>query len=160
MLTGTQRPRPPLVLDISLWVGLTLLANGLIFSLGWDRSTSPPFVVAFEPPGWVVGAVWSAVLFPLMITVRWRLNADTAAVRRARAWATALLIACLVWPFYTLALGSLIGGLSGNVGTLLLTVVAIRMVCSVDRRGAALLVPVALWLIFATLIVVASLGWV
>lgn len=161
MLTRFNRSGPPaLALNIAVWTGLTVLMNGLIFGLGWDQSVKAPFPVAFEPPGWVVGLVWTAALFPLMAGARWRLRGDAPGTVRARRWVTALLIGCLVWPFGTLALGSLVGGLIGNLAVWLLTLIAAALAWPVDRRSTGLLVPVALWVTFATLIVLTSLGWI
>lgn len=94
--------RAALRLNLALFVGAALALNALIFGLGWGSSvSSPPEPVLL--PGWLVGAVGSGLLFPLLATVRWLLGA-TSALRRV--WVTALFVLCASWPLYGLALGS------------------------------------------------------
>lgn len=150
--------RTSLALNITLAVGATTVMNGLIFALGWNTTTDSAPRPSFSPPDWVVGVVWAAVLFPLMAAARWRLNAAPhPGGSAARRWVTGLLGFCLVWPLYTLALGSLVGGLLGNLAVILVAGVTIVRVRSVSPSTAWLIAPVIAWVAFATLIVMAQL---
>jgi translocator protein len=161
MIRLNSPERSALSLNVLLMVSATIVLNGLIFALGWDTSTASASakIPAFAPPGWVVGLVWTAILFPLMATARWQLNtyAEPSA-SSARATVTALLICCLIWPFYSLALGSLIGGLIGNLITIGIALYAIWRVRLVSRNAALLIVPVVLWVVFATAIILSEMG--
>jgi tryptophan-rich sensory protein len=160
MIARLNNPdRNSLALNVFLAVGATLVLNGLIFALGWDTSTGATRTPAFEPPGWLVGLVWTTILFPLMATARWQLNARLeAGASGARATVTVLLACCLIWPLYSLAIGSLIGGLIGNLVTIAIAVYAIYRVLPISRNTALLIVPVVLWVMFATAIIVGEMG--
>jgi translocator protein len=162
MITRLNSPaRSALSLNVLLMVGATIVLNGLIFALGWDSSTASAAAKtpAFAPPGWVVGLVWTAILFPLMATARWQLNAYAEpSASGARAVVTALLVCCLLWPFYSLALGSLTGGLIGNLLTIGIAGYAIWRVRPISRNTALLIVPVVLWVMFATAIILSEMG--
>ena len=162
-LDRLNRPTPAsLWWNIAAFVGATVILNGLIFGLGWNTSTDSVSAprASFAPPDWVVGAVWTLILFPLMAAARWRFNSvTTAAGFLARRWTTFLLMMCLIWPFYSLAIGSLIGGLIGNIGVGLVAVLTVARCWKLDRTAALMVLPVVGWLMFATLLVSAQLGW-
>jgi translocator protein len=161
MIRLNSPERSALTLNVLLMVGATIALNGLIFALGWDTSTASASAKtpAFAPPGWVVGLVWTAILFPLMATARWQLNAySEPSASGARATITALLICCLIWPFYSLALGSLVGGLIGNLITIGIALYAIWRVTPLSRSTALLIAPVVLWVVFATAIILSEMG--
>jgi tryptophan-rich sensory protein len=154
MLASLNQPtRPALARNIATALLAIFLTNGLIFGLGWDNAEEQTRLT-FEPPGYVIGIIW-IVLFTLLAIARWHLNApDDKATKRTRAWVTGLLAFNLLYPFYSLAVDSLVGGLLGN-----LCVIAIALIATVsawrNNRTAALLVsPVVAWVSFATVIVV------
>ncbi len=148
-----------LVLNVLLAVGAALVMNGLIFGLGWNRSTDYATKPSFEPPGYVVGLVWEG-LFALMATARWLLNSRSGTgASRARALVTLLIIFCLLWAFYSLAIGSLIGGLLGNLGTIAIASFTVARLGAISKTAAFLIMPVVLWVTFATAIVLSELGW-
>ena len=153
-----QDDRQALVLNVALAVGAALIMNAAIFLLGWDSTTDYAPRPWFEPPGWVIGVVW-LVLFSLMASARWTLNSYTIiGVVRARAMVTLLIVACLLWPFYSLAIGSLAGGLIGNIVTIIIAVAAMVFAWLRSRDAALFILPVVLWLLFATLIILAEMG--
>ncbi len=151
-----------LALNVVATVGAASLMNGLIFTLGWNATVDPAREPFFAPPGFIIGLVWM-LLFALMAAARWNLNcaaishalADNALSARARL--TTLVLSCLSWPLYSLAIGSVVGGLIGCLASLALAVSAVARAWSVSRSSAALVVPVVVWLIFATAILVAEL---
>jgi benzodiazapine receptor len=150
--------RQALVLNVALAVGAAVIVNAAIFLLGWNSTTDYAPQPWFEPPDWVIGVVW-LVLFSLMASARWTLNSYTIiGVVRARAMITVLIICCLLWPFYSLATGSLVGGLVGNIITIALAVAAMVLAWPRSRDAALFILPVVLWLSFAILIVLAEMG--
>ncbi len=149
MLAALNAPgRRGLAANLAVWLGLVVVLNGVIFALGWNtRSNSP--VPWFAPPGWVIGLVWVG-LFTLLATARWRLHARPG----SRAWVTGLLLACLAFPFYAQAPGSVWAGFAGSVGTgLLAAVVATRA-----GPAAGLVLPTALWCAFASVLTGTQVG--
>ena len=151
--------RRSLVLNILLAVGAALFMNGLIIGLGWDKSTDYASSPSFQSPGYVVGFVWEC-LFTLMATARWQLNAYSFnQASPARNWVTILMISCLLYPFYSLAINSQIGGLLGNLETIALTTFVIVQVWSISTLTALLILPVIFWVAFATATILKDLGW-
>ncbi len=150
-----QPGRRSLLLNLLAALGAVLAVNGLIFVMAWDQVSA----TSQAPPGSLVGSVW-VVLFVLMATARWQLNAYSAKqAATARNWVTILMLSCLLYPFYALALHSQIGGLLGNVGTIALTIFVVTQAWSISKPTALLMLPVALWVAFATVTVVKDLGW-
>lgn len=160
MLASLNKPGSlSLVLNLLLAVGAALAMNVLIFELGWDKSTDYAPKPSFEPPSYVVGLVW-IFLFALMATARWLLNSRSeTGTSGARTLVTLLIIFCLLWPFYSLAIGSLNGGLLGNLGTIALATFTITRMWPISKTSAFLIVPVVLWVTFAATIVTSELGW-
>lgn len=149
-----------LLLNVVAAVGAASLMNGLIFSLGWNTPDDPARQPFFAPPGFVIGFVWM-ILFALMAGARWKLSGAVASgragARSSRARVTTLIVFCLAWPLYSLALGSIVGGLLGCVVALVLAVVAVARASRVSMVACALVAPVPAWLLYATAILVAQL---
>lgn len=146
-----------LATNIAVAVGAVLLVNGLIFGLGWDSSSGEPVSPSFAPPGYVVAAVWVA-LFAAMAAARWLLlRAGGGRVRVHDRLVVALLASCLAYPFFAIAPGSLVGGLIGNLLIIALALFAAWNVRRASAPAATLILPVAGWVSFATVIVVRTL---
>ena len=151
MLDTLNAPgRRGLVANLAVWLGAVLVLNGLIFGLGWNtRSAAPdPW---FAPPGWVVGLVWVG-LFALLAAARWRLHARPG----RRAWVTGLMLACLAFPLYAQAPGSVWAGFVGSVATCVLAAV----VAARAGPAAGLVLPTALWCGFASVLTGTQVGLV
>lgn len=104
-----------------------------------------------------MGAVWLG-LFAAMAAARWHLATRAgAAAASARLGVDALIAFCLVWPLYALAGDSLWAGLIGNAGAIALALYAMVRSAPASRTAAALLLPVPLWVGFASLIIAAQL---
>ena len=149
MLAALNAPgRRGLVANLLVWLGLVVALNGLIFALGWStRGTAlDPW---FAPPGWVIGCVWVG-LFALLAAARWTLHARPA----GRGWVTALLLACLAFPFYAQAPGSVWAGFAGSVGTGLLA----AFVTAKAGPAWAFVLPTALWCGFASVLTGTQVG--
>ncbi len=157
--------RSGLVLNIVVFVSCVLLMNGLIFSLGWDQSSDDaalrqPYV---KPSGVLIAFVW-IFLIALMSYARWMLNKlYVPEAGHAQKRITIIMIMCISYALYAIAVKGLLGiysGLAGNVvilGTLIYTVVVNQKLgfSKVNR----LLFPVIGWLVFATTIIMSELAW-
>lgn len=149
MLAALNAPgRRGLVANLVVWLGAVLLLNGLVFALGWSTRASAP-APWFAPPGWVIGTVWVG-LFALLAVARWRLHDRPA----ARGWVTGLMLACLAFPLYAQAPGSVWAGFAGSVATCVLAGFVAR------RAGPAggLVLPTVLWCGFASVLTGTQIG--
>lgn len=136
-----------LVANLTVFVGLPLLLNGVIFGLGWSRASGPQPGI---PPGWFVGALW-VVLFAGMGTARWLLlRSATNPVQRTRSeWVSLLALLCLLYPLYTAGLQDLRIGLAGNLVTLVVAI-GVAISASLQSKAAGALVSgVCVWLLYA-----------
>jgi tryptophan-rich sensory protein len=167
MLQRINQPnRASMLLNLGVALGATFVINGLIFGLGWNASTDTLAARAsFAPPDWVVGAAW-VVWLGLLAVARWWLNASVRAEAvNARNWVGGLLVSCLLWPLYSLAIGSLVGGLIGNLWTIALAAFTIFQISKLSKTdphlalpAGSLVAPVILWVSYATAIILRQLG--
>ena len=148
-----------LILNLVIAVGICLAINALVFGLGWDVSDTPTHEVTFAPPGWLVGAVW-VFLFALIGISRGVLNKFGEKSKSAKKWLIVLLLFCFAYPIYTLGLSSEIMGLIGNLGVIALTIFIISQTWKLSKLASFLIMPIILWVSFATVIILAELGWI
>lgn len=147
-------------MNIAAAVGSALIMNGLIYGLGWNSSAGYAQRASFAPPGYVIGIIWM-ILFALMASARWCLNAlENNRAKRARLYVTILLLSCLVWPLYSLAIGSVAGGLWGTIWTIALALFTLASTWHVSKKASYFILPVFLWVIFALIIIVTEAGWI
>jgi tryptophan-rich sensory protein len=147
MISLLNRPdRSGLVANVAGALAIVIVLNGLIFGLGWQGNAQ--LTPSFVPPPIVIGIVWIA-LFPCMALARWELN-RAAAERSEQAGLIVLFALCALYPFYTVGLKSDLVGESANVTILLLAAgLAVRFARRIPR-ASAWLVPLVLWLSFAS----------
>jgi tryptophan-rich sensory protein len=143
-------------LNIGLAVGMGAVTHTLAIWLGRDMSSdAAPW---FALPAWMNAAVW-LFLFALLGASRWMLNSYTIiGVATARAMVSALTLYCLLWPFYSLPIVDLRIALVANVSTIALAVASIVIVRRRSIEAASLIMPLTVWLAFATIVVLAALG--
>lgn len=145
-------------LNIGLAFGAASLVNGLALWLG--RGMSADSTPWFALPAWIGALLWLC-LFSLMGASRWMLNSYTIiGVATARTLVTALMLCCLLWPFYSLPVVDLRVALFGNIATIVLAVASIVVVRRRSVEAASLLMPLVVWLAFSTLVLVSALGWI
>jgi tryptophan-rich sensory protein len=151
---GRARRRVELALTLLIVVGSSLAANAMIFSFGWGN----PWVEypsLLRPPGWLIGAVWVG-LFTLMAVARWIVVAAPGMRPADIRLVDALIVVCLSYVFYALATDSRVLGLLGNIGTIALALVATVRLWRVARPAALLIVPVPIWIAYATATILAG----
>jgi translocator protein len=153
-----QKNYTSLFLNITMAVALCLAINAVIFGSGWDASDTDA-QIWFAPPGYVVGTVW-VILFGLIGAARYLLNASGEAAKGAKNWLVILLLFCLAYPIYTIGFNSELIGFFGNLATIALTIFVFIKTRKFSKSAALLLVPIVLWVSFATFIVMAELGWI
>ena len=150
-----------LAYNFLLFLFIQIVISFLVFGLGWDKSNNPAFVQKpyVVPSGALVGTVW-ILLYILMSYSRWYLNRyDDIYHRQIKALITYLLIWCSLYPFYTFAIDSAYGGLVGNAGIFVLSFLIIRNSWKQVRVISYLILPVILWISFATTIIFSQLGF-
>jgi tryptophan-rich sensory protein len=138
--------------NLGLALLLVCIENLLIFSGSGFFSTGTSGGDFIGPiPGWIIGAVWTA-LFGSLGVARGVMEADgSETARRAARAVMILLIACATYPFYTMGLHNEIIGLSGNIITIGIAIwTAIRIHC-VQRYAVIAPLSVFGWVAFATL---------
>ena len=72
---------------------------------------------------------------------------------------TLLLVWCSLYPFYTFAIDSAYGGLVGNTGIFLISLFIIIKSWKNIKTVSFLILPVLLWITFATTIILSELGY-
>ena len=143
-----NRPRlESLPANLALFLLLPLGLNGVIFGLGWDRTSA---ALPGLPPGWFVGALWM-LLFAGMGVARWLLlRGDSDRRHRRAAVGVGLLgFLCLLYPLYTAGLHDDRAGLVGNLITLMVALPVTALAWRCSRAAGGCIVAVCLWLLYA-----------
>jgi tryptophan-rich sensory protein len=150
MSVADRKPMfPSLVANLALFLVPTLLLNGVIFGLGWDRTS---VALPGLPPGWFVGGLW-VLLFAGMGVARWLLVRHTVDGSNRAAMGVLLLgFLCLIYPLYTVGLSNDRIGLVGNVVTLLVAVPVAVLAWRRSRPAGGCIVAVCLWLSYASVL--------
>jgi tryptophan-rich sensory protein len=143
-----------LTANILTALAVTLILNGMIFAFGWNLNPTTSSRPSFAPPGPVIGAIW-VVLVMGMAAAHWKLR--TLSQLPLAKGVLILLAVCLGYPFYALASNNQWVGLAGNIVTLLLSAGLAWKVWPVSRFAGVPLAAVAVWVAYATAVVVALL---
>jgi tryptophan-rich sensory protein len=155
------------IVNVVASIASVLLINAAIFGLRWSSINSfqlldPTVLPAFTPPGYAIGMVWT-LLFGLMGTSRWLLNKVQNSQRTNHQQLVVFLILfCLVYPLYSLAINSRLGALIGNLGTILLATFTYLKISRSSKQAALLVLPTIVWVTYATVILVVVIqarGW-
>jgi len=147
MIALLDRPdRSGLIANVACALTIVIVLNALIFGLGWEGPSQR--APAFLPPPIVIGVVWLA-LFPCMAFARWELNRGMAE-RADKAGLIVVFALCSTYPFYTGGLNSDLVGEAANVTLALLAGGLAARYARRTPRATAWLVPLVLWLGFAS----------
>jgi tryptophan-rich sensory protein len=136
-----------LILFLLLTVGGGLLMGSITVTGGWYESLAKP---PFNPPNWLFPPVWTA-LYVLIAIAGWRVWERDRTSAAMKLWWVQLALNLLWTPVY---FGAHRIGLAFLVIALLLLVILafIRDRWTPDRTAAALFLPYAAWVGFATLL--------
>ena len=160
-LIFNQPSKKSLYLNFGLFVLIQIIISCLVFGLGWDKGHNPAFIQKpyIVPSGALVGSVW-IMLYILMSYARWFLNRfNTTETKNIKLIITLLLVWCSLYPFYTFAIDSAYGGLVGNTGIFILSLLIITKSWKSIKIVSLLILPVLLWITFATTIILSELGY-
>lgn len=145
-----------LVINVGVAVGSALLANAIIWALDWNSGEDASKSPSFAPPGYIVGIVW-VILFACMGAARWSIVRDAVSENgrsRGSRLLIVLVILCALFPFYSLAPDSNVAGLIGTLVTLAFAAFVTRTVRPLSRTAFNLMIPLMVWLLYATAIIV------
>lgn len=156
-----QSTRRAFVYNIGGFLIIQFIITIFIFGFGLDKGHNPAFIQKpyVAPPGALVAIVWLSLFF-LMAYSRWYLNRfSNKTLLSIRTLITALLIWCCLYPLYTFAIDSAYGGLVGNAGIFFFSSYIIGKSWRHARIISFLILPVLLWIVFATTIILSELGY-
>jgi tryptophan-rich sensory protein len=118
--------------------------------LGWYGGLAKP---AFNPPNWVFGPVWTT-LYALMAFAAWRImrlpNSGQRSLALLLFFGQLVLNAAWSWMFF--GFNSPLLGLINIIPQLALIVLATIVFYRLDRMAGWLLIPLAVWVAFATIL--------
>lgn len=149
--TRTRAPwdRPDglgLALSSIIPLAAVLVGNGLI-ALSGDMENPDYAAVAWNPPGWLIGAIW-CVIYPLWGAARWK-TATADDPRASRSWWVAgLIVWGLCYPVVT-AFVDTTGSAIANGFSLALAVTAAVRVAPVSWAAFWMIAPSIVWLVIA-----------
>ena len=143
-------------MKLALWLALSLLvsaAGGLVSSTEvvswWYTHLHKP---SFQPPDWLFGPVWFT-LYTLMAVAVWRVHRKVGTLRHPAIYAYFLQITLnLCWTMLFFGLHAIGLALVDIVALLAMILLTTRHFQGVDRPAAALMLPYAAWVAFATIL--------
>jgi tryptophan-rich sensory protein len=150
-LEMTESKRRPmlssLAANLTVFIALPLLLNGVIFGLRWDRQSGAGSEhMPGIPPGWVVAAIWMA-LFTCMGFARCLLVKRNAG--HLIEGPSVLAFLCLIYPLYTAGLQNVSVGLVGNIATAAIALPLAVLVWRWSRVASGCMAAVCMWLLYA-----------
>jgi len=141
-----------LAVNVTVAVAVAALANAFLFLVNPAEDLAPPTDL-LQPPGWVIGLVW-VFLFIFLGTARWLLIQNVDGPFPETRWVWMLLLFCAAYPVYTSGLKNLAVGLGGNVATAALAVWVALRIRKMSMAAAGLVSTVAVWVTFASFLIV------
>jgi len=143
------------VLSLMLPLAAVLIVNAIVFAAGVNEPNAAYQAVPFNPPGWLIGAIW-IVLYPMWGAAHWYARQTGIAGRRASRGVLALTIWGLLYPFVTAGAETPLSVLV-NIASLALAAIAAWNVRAVSKRAFWLMAPSLAWLGFANVLGLAAL---
>jgi len=145
----------PAILAIYILAAMALAAgiNALIVfseAAEWTESLRKP---SFALTGLQIGLIWE-LLFACLATAFWLIR-RTPPLPRRRAASTALaatFLAILCFPFYAILPQSLLNSFVGTLGSAFIAWAMTLVVLRTSRGAGLMMLPLALWLSFASVI--------
>ncbi len=149
-----------LLLSILSFYGILIVVNLPAPLLGLNFESGKKPGLWYAPPGFVIPIIWF-VLFTLLGVGRYYLL--NSGLGNYQWWLYTLALLCATYAYYTLGLARLTGvsalwfGLMGNIVVIVFACVVVGRLLPIDRATAFLVVPVIVWTIFASVIVIGEL---
>lgn len=143
-----------LALSIAIPLVAVLAGNGILSLTGSEEDPAYQ-AVAWNPPGWMIGAIWT-VIYPMWGAARWKVaTKDDARASRSR-WLVALIAWGLCYPVVVEFTGTL-GSVIANGFSLLLAVFVAMRVRPVSAAAFWLVAPSLIWLSVANALGITAL---
>jgi tryptophan-rich sensory protein len=152
MVVWNRRDLGGLAVNVAIAMAVAALANAFIVFVNPAEDFGPPTVL-LQPPGWVIGVVWT-FLFIFLGTARWLLIRKVDRSFEGTRWVWILLLFCAAYPVYTAGLRDLAVGLGGNIATVALALWVALRIRKASIVAAGLVSTVVLWVTFASLLIV------
>jgi tryptophan-rich sensory protein len=149
-----------LVFSILVFYAILICVNipAPFFGLKFDSEQTPK--LWYAPPGFAIPIVWF-VLFTLLGIGRHNLIQNE--LKSYQWWLYALAFLCATYAYYTLGLAKLTNisalwfGLIGNLAVILFATFVVYKLLAVNKTAAILTIPVIVWTLFASLIVIGEM---
>lgn len=149
-----------LILSILTFYGILIVVNipAPFIGLEFERGETPK--LWYAPPGYVIPIVWF-ILFTLLGIGRH--NLIQAGSVDYQWWLYGLAFLCAAYAYYTLGLAKLTHisalwfGLIGNIVVIIFAVFVVYKLFPLNRSAALLTIPVILWTMFASIIVIGEM---
>jgi tryptophan-rich sensory protein len=148
-----------LALSILIFYAILIVTNIPAPLLGLNFDNGESSRLWYAPPGYVIPIVWF-ILFTLLGIGRYKLLQDFSDYQW---WLFGLAFLCAAYAYYTLGLSRLTDisalwfGLFGNLLVIVFAAIVVYKLYAVSRVAAFLTVPVILWTLFASIIVIGEM---
>lgn len=146
--------------NVLLFYGILVGVNIPAPWIGLEFEKGQKVNLWYAPPGWVIPVAWF-ILFALLGLARTKLQDIDA--NGLDHWLFLLAMLCASYAYYTLGLGRITGlsplwfGLWGNLIIILVTTWICRLIVNHSLPAALLVAPIAIWTIYATIIVLGEM---
>lgn len=121
---------------------IAIIINVIIYTSGWVKmgeNISNPML----PPGWAIGLIWVIILgilgYALYLTVKLHDTVSSTLI-------TILIIACLIYPFYTAGLSDKSVARMGNTLTLIGAFIVAIVVGMRSPCVLGYIIPILVWI--------------
>lgn len=149
-----------LLISILIFYGILIIVNipAPFIGLKFDSGQTPG--LWYAPPGFVIPIVWF-VLFTLLGIGRYKLVCGD--LNNYQWWLFCLGFLCASYAYYTLGFAKLTNisalwfGLAGNIVVILFAGFVVYKLLPVNKTAALLTIPVIIWTLFASLIVIGEM---
>ena len=125
----------------------TLIVNGIVFAMKWNKNNNASANRRFLPPGYIIGFIW-VVLFALLGAIHWFVRNDKVAAYTL----IALMVWCILYPFYT-------GGLQQSRAVLMNTLtlgivftVALILATRGHNKETLYFIPILGWTMYVNIV--------
>lgn len=148
MFSHVPLSRYILILYIDVYVGIGLLINFLIFSLGWQDNLTSPYPILVEIPPAVHAIGWTVVLMSLAVASWWLQSHTGDKVKVSQQWIFGYFITTILWPLLTLSTGVMYAGIMSFLISLAAGIYALWLSYSVSRMYLLLVGVPLIWMMF------------
>ncbi len=149
-----------ILLNILIFIGILIVVNIPAPFIGLEFETRSTNRLWYAPPGIVIPIAWF-ILFTLLGLSRYFLV--QAEKTEYQLWLYGLALLCATYAYYTLGFAKLTHisalwfGLIGNIVVILFAAFVIWKLHPISKTAAYLIIPIIVWTLYATLIVLGEM---